>query len=474
MEHLVTYYAHLLNACGNCTDVATVREPSLNDAPRAWTERHLQCVWYDPALRPPNLRDTETNEPVEVVEPGTWNLEPGPDFLNAVIRVGRDPRVFRGDVEIHVHPRDWSGHRHHGNPLYQNIIAHVTYFPGPRPATLPAPAHCVALSQPLSEVPGFSLDAVDVAPYPHAAIPPTPRPCAETLRRLPASNAGRLLDAAGCHRLSAKVARFLERLRHDTPARLFHEDFFAALGYKNNEASFRLLARLYPPDAWPDAPRELHLAKLLGLARLLPPPDASQDPETRALLRRLWDYWWANTPDAEWPRLAWDHSGRPQNAPFRRLAAAVALASARPSLRERLAALDIATFTTRQWIRDAARLFAAPEPWPEIESRLSLALPASAPTALLGAGRVAAILNNVLLPARLAETPLPADAIPVLPPETLSAPMRETARRLFGPGHDPALYAASGLRQQGLLQIWHNFCLATRSGCETCKLPARL
>ena len=474
MEHLATFYAQLLPARGTRGDAATVREPPFGNEPRSWTERHLQCVWHDPALRPANLRDADTGETVEVVEPGAWNLEAGPDFFNAVIRVGDGRRVLRGDVEIHIQPHDWSAHGHHKNPLYQNIAAHVTYFPGPRPATLPATARCVSLAQPLSEIPAFSFDAIDVARYPHAAIPSAPRPCGLALQKLPAENAGRLLDAAGCYRLSAKVARFRERLRGTAPARLFYEDFFAALGYKNNETPFRRLAQLYPPDAWPDAPRELHLAKLLGLARLLPAPDCAKDADTRALLRRLWDYWWANAPGDEWPEMVWDPAGRPQNAPFRRLAAAVALAVTRPPLHEQLDALDIESFTSRDWISRAVELFGAAGRWPEIEARLSLAQPASAPSALLGAGRVAAVLNNVFLPARLAGTPLPAGKIPVMPAEDLSAPMRETAARLLGAGHDPALYANSGLRQQGLLQIWHNFCLATRSGCEDCALPARL
>ena len=468
MNSLATFYAHLLD---RRADADAVREPAPEEQPRAWTERHLQCVWYDPALRP-RLRDAETGEAVEVVDAGTWNLEAGPDFLNAVLRVGND--TFRGDVEVHVHPRDWDAHGHHKNPLYANVAAHVAYHPGPRPATLPPCARCVALAPLLAGLPAFSFDAIDVSRYPHVIFPLAPRPCEEALKKQPAANAARLLDAAGCYRLAAKAARFRERLARDTPGRVFNEDFFAALGYKNNAAPFRRLAQLYPPDAWPDAPRELHLAKLLGLARLLPPPDAAQDPDTRALLRRLWDYWWANTPARDWPVLQWDVAGRPQNAPFRRLAAAVALFTATPPLYAQLAAFDAASFATREWPRRAADLIASCSRWPEIETRLSLTQPAREPSVLLGEGRVAAILNNVVAPACLAVSPLPDGVVPVLPPEDISLPMRETANRLFGAGHDPALYANSGLRQQGLLQIWNNFCLAARSGCESCALPGSL
>jgi len=69
------------------------------DAPPS--ERHVQCVWFDPRWRPAELK-TETGEPVRVISPGDWNLEPGPDFLNAALEVGADRRRVAGAVEIHL------------------------------------------------------------------------------------------------------------------------------------------------------------------------------------------------------------------------------------------------------------------------------------------------------------------------------------------------------------------------------------
>ena len=44
-----------------------------------------------------------------------WNLEEGPDFLRAAVRVGDE--VVRGDVEVHVNSSGWSGHGHHRRDL---------------------------------------------------------------------------------------------------------------------------------------------------------------------------------------------------------------------------------------------------------------------------------------------------------------------------------------------------------------------
>lgn len=74
-----------------------------------------------------------------------------------------------------MHPHDWAAHQHHKSPLYANLIAHVTYHPGARPATLPACAHCVALAPLLAGIPAFSFDEIDVTLYPHAVFPPAPR-----------------------------------------------------------------------------------------------------------------------------------------------------------------------------------------------------------------------------------------------------------------------------------------------------------
>lgn len=52
------------------------------------TERHVQAVWYDAALRPKQLF-TRRGSAVTVVSPGEWNLGAGPDFRNAVLEIGR-------------------------------------------------------------------------------------------------------------------------------------------------------------------------------------------------------------------------------------------------------------------------------------------------------------------------------------------------------------------------------------------------
>ena len=177
--------------------------PPLPAAPFA--ERHLQCVWADDRLRPVNLA-TAAGERVQVEHPGEWNTGPGPDFLNAALRVGPELRRIVGDVEIHVRPADWQRHRHAGDPRYRRVCAHVSYYPGTLPAAeLPAGALQIALRPALDATPDFSFDNIDLLAYPVAARA-SPPPCRAAMARRSPAQRGAVLDAAGESRLRRRAA----------------------------------------------------------------------------------------------------------------------------------------------------------------------------------------------------------------------------------------------------------------------------
>ena len=72
-----------------------------------WTERHLQCVWADNKLRPAQMR-SGSGEEVAVADPGRWNLEAGPDFLDAVVTVGGKTMFTCVDgPDFDAHQVDW-------------------------------------------------------------------------------------------------------------------------------------------------------------------------------------------------------------------------------------------------------------------------------------------------------------------------------------------------------------------------------
>lgn len=89
------------------------------------SEALLRCMWYD-QLFIPSLLQTERGDPVVVDHPGIWNTAPGPDFLNARVRIGPVRRT--GDVEIHLTTRGWRSHGHHLDPAYNRVILHAALW----------------------------------------------------------------------------------------------------------------------------------------------------------------------------------------------------------------------------------------------------------------------------------------------------------------------------------------------------------
>ena len=402
-----------------------------------YRERHLQCVWADDRLRPRPLTTT-AGENVEVEHPGDWNLEAGPDFANASLRIGRGKEPLQGDLEIHLHPTHWLRHGHDRDRRYKNVRFHVVYFPGPEiPGLIQIP-----LKPALDANPVFSFDSIDLTAYPHR-LPDGDFP----LRSLPPEEKRNWLERAGAERLRLKAERFRKVLGDVPPRELLWRELMVALGYKHNKEPFGQLAERLPASLLMErasSPTESY-AHLLGMAGLLPDPAPASWPlESRQFIRLLWDVWWPQ--DAEIKKRAlrrsdWTLSGlRPANRPERRLMAAAHYLFRLERLAETSEGLDNlpATFwdTHTTWRRRGKA------------------------GALVGPSRLAAIVVNVLIPFRAALGSEPID-LSRLPVESLSGTCRRAAYALFGPDHSPKLYR-SALARQGLLQISCDYLLPRR------------
>jgi hypothetical protein len=329
-------------------------------------------------------------------------------------------------------------------------------------------------------MPGFSFESIDVDAFPYAALTAEHPPCADALASIPNGARIALLEAAGQERLRAKAARMATAIGEIGPDQALYEEWMVALGFKNNRAAFRHLARAIPVQELRDMSEGDALtayAILLGVAGLLPRQCApDREDESVGFIRRMWTAWWKRESRFEkrlLPRNLWRLAGcRPLNHPARRLAGAADLFTRQPPLTDQILSIDTGNpIAWRDALHDIMEASVAME---FVLHRQGLAgRRQPQPIALIGTEREAAIAANVALPFLAACGKSVEPLFAALATEANNAVIRETAHALFGRDHSPSLYR-TGLRQQGLIQIAQDFCLDRRTGCAGCRLPAAI
>lgn len=85
------------------------------------SEIEFQHLWQYHQL--PLKGHTLSGKTYEVLQTGKLNAGPGPDFLDAQIRI--DNHVFYGSIELHLNPKDWYNHHHDTDERYNQVILHV-------------------------------------------------------------------------------------------------------------------------------------------------------------------------------------------------------------------------------------------------------------------------------------------------------------------------------------------------------------
>ena len=88
------------------------------------TEQLLQFIWQFQYFNKNELAAV-SGENVQIVTPGQYNTNQGPDFTNAKIKIG--DTTWAGAVEIHIKTSDWKKHSHQNDSNYRNVILHAVW-----------------------------------------------------------------------------------------------------------------------------------------------------------------------------------------------------------------------------------------------------------------------------------------------------------------------------------------------------------
>ncbi len=457
-----------------CLRAGSLHEPVEKIPP----ERLLQAIWFHQRLRRDSLR-TVTGVPLTVFHPGFWNREAGPDFRRALIRIGDQP-TLQGDVEIDLHSSGWKSHRHLDNPRYREVILHVVWeaSPGGNPATLEMRSH---LDSPLHRLErwhgagGGSRWPMELSGH-----------CRLPLRQLPIKEQELLLREAALARFENRIQRMALRAAVVGPWNALIEFLSRALGYKQNGWPMQQMGERAPALCTPGLEINTAIARLLGVANLLPeePLEASgEEQEYLVQLQTRWSQDRAALSSLILPKAVWQLSHlRPANQPPRRLAL-LAHWLADHELQGRLEGwLARSGARPESWIRTLRETFGSPfHPfWSKHWTLTSPAWHQAQP--LLGRSRLGDLAINVVLPwlawraaeagkreieeevrRRFLEWPLCQD----------NAVLRLGRDRLLG-GRDTCRLFRTAASQQGLHQIVGDFCDHSNALCEDCPLPGLL
>ena len=87
-------------------------------------ENLLHFIWKLKLFSFKNIQTT-AKESIELISVGSENLNSGPDFLNAKIRINK--QLWAGNVEIHVKSSDWYQHQHETDENYDSVVLHVVW-----------------------------------------------------------------------------------------------------------------------------------------------------------------------------------------------------------------------------------------------------------------------------------------------------------------------------------------------------------
>lgn len=293
----------------------------------------LQRLWKSRKLFSQNLRTT-AGQSVEVIFAGRENLDAGPDFKEAVLKL--DGRLLKGDVEVHLEPRGWYEHGHHRDAAYNRVILHLITRTGHHDFEIEREDGVI--------VPQV---CIDIETYKKASWkqdePPKTRPGTLVvencpLSRQPESRIYATVDAAMLRRLEEKAQRLREAAASLSWDQLIYLHLMEALGYAKNQAPFRHLAKKVPFELicremqWVPESHALQkcAALLFGAAGLLPRADkVIGDGDALAYvseLRALWDRLAHRLEMKPMQPAAWQFFRlRPQNFPTRRIAGLVQL-----------------------------------------------------------------------------------------------------------------------------------------------------
>jgi len=303
-------------------------------------EQLVKCIWSEQLIKRDKLY-TEDGLRMEVISSGIWNLEEGPDFKDAEMLL-EGKGIVKGDVEIHVCSGDWARHGHSKQKEYENVCLHVFLWNDRTDKYVTVKNSRIPQLE-LYDYLKYELDKlaeiIDIENYPHTGSA-NAGPCQKRLCTISFDDEwiGQFLDYAGDERILIKADRIEKQQKSKTFEQVLYEAIMESLGYKNNKEQFRCLSalvtineikRLIPLDVSGNERSKKIQALLFGMSGLLPSQGSkyTSDKDKHTLeyiadIERIWSETRSDIRGKPMNGGSWSFKySRPGNYPTRRIVA---------------------------------------------------------------------------------------------------------------------------------------------------------
>lgn len=507
--NLADRYARLLDNDGRVREEPPSASPAEQPPPlprmaREVTETEVQTRWFAGEFG--REFTTTQGRPAFVADFGSWNRGAGPCFIGALVSFGGEHPVG-GGIEVTGSADGWHGQNKEEDEdggrseaavssEYENTVLHVFAGGGAGGNRGSQSGAEVMWKKTVTaggrEVPQIALDVTRLE-FAGAELPSGSGgsrdlhgpPCVAPLSGVGESDAAELLEAAAQYRLCRKAARLRRLCAQSASDEGLYQALAETLGYKHNKLPFRLLAQRFPlsalrrptssSSAAAAADNSLIEPFLFAGSGFLAATDLGAMPgDTRGYLRDLWEQWWPHRADNERlviPRQFWTLKGtRPVNHPQRRVAALAEIVRNWPIVQSLAESGDIAAI--RAYF---ARLR---HPYWDFHYTLS-SQPSRVRMALVGQTRVTDMLANVFYPAAISAgsatvAPRLWQSYRAVPAPDSNQKVDLAAGRLFGSSPVAKRLVKKAVYQQGILQLFEDYCLECGGDCARCALPERV
>lgn len=202
------------------------------------TEEFLHYIWKFRLFKHKELY-TGSGEKIEIIKTGEHNIDSGPDFFNAKIRIG--DTLWAGNVEVHVNASDWTKHQHDNDKSYDNTILHVVGNndkPIYRKNKILLPAFELSTQ----------FDEQLYKNYLHFQSSKDWVPCEKQVRNVDSFIVNSCLDKMLLERLERKTIAITQslKLNRNNWEETFYQQLAKNFGFKINATPFELLAKSIP------------------------------------------------------------------------------------------------------------------------------------------------------------------------------------------------------------------------------------